>query len=110
MRRPLDPGKRVLAPPRALIPLPAVGLAHATVTVLTVIGLVAGGDKAAQVSVGDRVGNNAAWPEQDIERVSCSDTDSQYRVSPGGACPAGAYVLRPEYSRDGSALCLTPVR
>ncbi|OEJ29186.1 hypothetical protein AS594_02905 [Streptomyces agglomeratus] len=111
VRRPLDPGKRVLARPPALIPLLAVGLALAMVTVLAVIGLVAGGDRAAaQVSVGDCVRNNAAWPEQDIERISCSDSDSQYRVSPDDSCPAGAYVLYPDYSRDGSALCLAPVR
>ncbi|MGW7053212.1 LppU/SCO3897 family protein [Streptomyces sp. NPDC054887] len=111
VRRPLDPGKRVLARPPALIPLAAVGLALALVTVLIGVGLVAGGGTAAAgVSVGDCVRNNAAWPEQDIERVGCSGGDSQYRVAPDADCSPGAYLLSPEYSRDGSALCLEPVR
>ncbi|WP_240351128.1 LppU/SCO3897 family protein [Streptomyces olivoreticuli] len=117
-QRPLDPGKRVFLRPAALVFALPVALVVLAVPLLVVIGLIAGDGKPDQLSVGDCVRNNSAWPAQDLEAVVCGSSPDQYRVSqeltgPGDTCKADGmeipYIGDPKYSANGYTLCLSRV-
>ncbi|NVK80051.1 hypothetical protein HG542_20635 [Streptomyces morookaense] len=118
-RPPLDPGKRVLLRPAALVVTLPFALVLLAVPLLIVIGLLADDSKPPKLSVGNCVRNNAAWPRQDLEAVVCGSSPGQYRVSqeltsPDETCTADGpeipYIAYPEYSATGHTLCLAPVR
>ncbi|MEU4212356.1 hypothetical protein AB0F13_20550 [Streptomyces sp. NPDC026206] len=117
-QRPLDPGKRVLLRPAALVFALPIALVVLAVPLLMVIGLIAGDAKPDQLSVGDCVRNNSTWPAQDLEAVVCGSSPDQYRVSqeltgPGDTCKADGpeipYIGDPKYSANGHTLCLSRV-
>ncbi|MEX2980810.1 hypothetical protein [Streptomyces sp. C36] len=118
-RPPLDPGKRVLLRPAALLVTLPVALVVLAVPLLILIGLLVGDSKPVHLSVGDCVRNNAEWPRQDLEAVVCGSSPDQYRVSqeltgPGENCAADGpeipYIAYAEYSAEGNTLCLVRVR
>ncbi|MEU1824088.1 hypothetical protein ABZ502_16875 [Streptomyces abikoensis] len=115
----LDPGKRVLLRPAALLVTVPVALVLLAVPLLILIGLLAGDSEPEQLSVGDCVSNSAQWPRQDLKVVVCGSTPGQYRVSEeltgrGETCkpdgPEVPYIAAPEYNAMGHTLCLVRVR
>ncbi|MBZ6475230.1 LppU/SCO3897 family protein [Streptomyces griseocarneus] len=118
-RPPLDPGKRVLLRPAALLVTLPLALVVLAVPLLILIGLLFGDAKPDQLSVGDCVRNNVSWPQQDLEEVVCGSSPDEYRVSqeltgPGDSCkavgPEIPYIADPKYNASGRTLCLVSAR
>lgn len=104
-RPPLDPGRRVLARPPALLIL----------TPMTVLALVLGygitaaaldDGSVASVRAGDCVRNLSTWPDQDLQPVDCASHLAEYRATRLEDCEGDEYLMRLEYAADAEALCL----
>ncbi|MFJ6700573.1 hypothetical protein ACIQM4_31635 [Streptomyces sp. NPDC091272] len=101
VRRPLDPGRRVLRRAPAMLILTPVALVALAVPVLLAVGLFAGDDETpATLSVGDCVRNEADWPEQRLTKVDCGSPQAQFRVTEAASCGPGDYLLHAGYASD----------
>ncbi|MFF8601543.1 hypothetical protein ACF065_19805 [Streptomyces sp. NPDC015232] len=114
LRPPLDPGRRVLRRAPAMLVLTPVALLAAAIPVLFLVGLFAGDGKGERtgLSVGDCVRNEAAWPDQQLEKVDCGSPLAEYRVLDEPSCGPADYLLRAEYLLDAPGrpgYCVTPV-
>ncbi|MDQ1010673.1 hypothetical protein QFZ82_005158 [Streptomyces sp. V4I23] len=110
-RPPLDPGKRVLARPPALVVFVPMVLS-VSVIAFGIIRAAVSDDGAGRpvIGVGDCVRNLSAWPEQNIQPVDCGSPLAQYRTARIEDCTGDEYLMRVEDAPDAVAMCLRPLR
>ncbi|WP_373302741.1 LppU/SCO3897 family protein [Streptomyces litmocidini] len=105
LRPPLDPGRRVLRRPPAMLVLTPFVLVAAAIPTLFLIGLIAGPDGDGErvgLSVGDCVDQTAEWPEQALLKVDCGSPRAEYRVADRDSCGPEDQLLHAEYVSGSS--------
>ncbi|MGN9791421.1 LppU/SCO3897 family protein [Streptomyces sp. OZ13] len=108
-RPPLDPGRRVLARPPALLVLTPIVLMVVVLATGITTAAFDSGPAAASVRVGDCVRNHGTWPDQDIRRVDCGSHLAEYRTARLADCDGDELLMRLEYAADAEAMCLEPL-
>ncbi|MEU3774559.1 hypothetical protein AB0F11_15410 [Streptomyces sp. NPDC032472] len=106
---PLDPGRPLWRRPPALVLLVLTVLLSFSLPTLIVLGILAGEDKPAALTVGSCVRNLGDWKDQELLVVDCGSLDAQYRVH-APPCAGLEYITDLKYSADGTDYsCLTPL-
>lgn len=100
LRPALDPGRRVLLRPPALVVVAVLLLALGAFTVPRLIP-----PHQVTFTAGDCGRNNAEWPEQDLEKTGCSSPDAEFWISRREDCQKTDMLLYLEYSSREEQLC-----